>query len=76
MPLEMCQYVYGFGLPFVVMSGTMRDERAVPAIGPLDEFIMRSLLDDDAARFAYAKLKFEQENAVRASEKRPKRGEK
>ena len=33
-------------------------------------------LDDDAARFAYAKLKFEQENAVRASEKRPKRGEK
>ena len=36
--------------------------------------LLDDTLDDDAARFEYAKRKFEQENAVRASAKRARRG--
>ena len=33
-------------------------------------------LDDDAARYEYAKARFDQENAVHATSKRARRGEK
>jgi hypothetical protein len=36
--------------------------------------LLDDTLDNDAARFEYAKRKFEQENAVRASAKRARRG--
>ena len=61
---------------YVIPMSQVRAEAARWGWTDLAAALAAGTLDDDAARFEYAKLKFEQENAVRASEKRPRRGEK
>ena len=61
---------------YVIPMSQVRAEAARWGWTDLAAALAAGTLDDDAARFEYAKLKFDQENAVRASEKRPKRGEK
>ena len=61
---------------YVIPMSQVRSEAERWGWTDLAAALAAGTLDDDAARFEYAKLKFEQENAVRASEKRPRRGEK